>query len=68
MPKSVRTFSPVNELPMHAMVMPNAAVSRPFTSAPLLTTATAAMPASDSRKNSAEPSSLSTSRPTGRNA
>ena len=68
MPMFARTTPPMGEKPMSAMASPNAAVSSPFTIAPELSSATVAMPSSDSRKNSAAPNSLSSSRAKGSTA
>ena len=65
MPMMERTCPVIGEKPMSAMARPNAAVSRPFTIAPLLSSATVAIPSRESRKNSAELNSFNTSRATG---
>ena len=65
MPKVARTLPPMTEKPIMEMASPKQAVSMPLTKAPELTMATHMSPSSASRKNSAEPKSLSSSRETG---
>ena len=65
MPKVVRTLPPMTEKPIMEMASPKQAVSMPLTKAPELTMATHMRPSRDSRKNSADPNSRSSSRETG---
>ena len=67
-PILARTSPVIGEKPMSEIARPKPAVSRPFTIAPELSSATVAMPSSPSRKNSAAPKSLSNSRATGSTA